>query len=303
MLKVRTSGNAVADRRFAYAMAYKAGGDPASAAELVVQALDQAPGWAAGWLMLGDLHETLERLPEAADAYRQALVLDPADEAGAGARLARLGALPPDGAMTPAHVAALFDEYAPRFERSLLGDLAYRGPALLRMAMEGLGRLGPFERALDLGCGTGLVGEVFRPFCRDIVGVDLSAAMLAQARAKQIYRHLEQADIAGFLSRQASDSIDLMLSADVFIYLGNLDDVFRQAARVLVPGGLFAFTVQSQDGPAPFILNHDLRYAHSRGGIEDWTAAAGLRLRHLGDAWARLDRGAPVPGLVAVIER
>ena len=303
MLKARSSGNATADRRYAYAMDYKTGGDPASAAELVVQALDEAPGWAAGWLSLGDLYETLGRLKEAIDAFHRSLSLDPADEAGAGARLARLGEVPPDGAMTAAHIAALFDEYAPRFERSLVDNLSYRGPALLRMALEGLGRHGPFERALDLGCGTGLAGEVFGTLCRDIVGVDLSAAMLAKARAKQIYRDLERADIADFLLRQDADSADLILAADVFIYLGDLDIVFRQAARILVPGGLFAFTVQSQDGPAAFILNHDLRYAHSRAGIANWAAAAGLQLRHLDDAWARTDRGAPVPGMVAVIER
>ncbi|MEW9307914.1 class I SAM-dependent DNA methyltransferase [Labrys neptuniae] len=303
MLKARSSGNAVADRRFAYAMAYKAGGDPASAAELVVQALDEAPDWAAGWLALGDLNETLGRRREAIDTYRQALRLDPADEAGAGARLARLGEMPPDGAMTPAHIAALFDEYAPRFERSLVDDLSYRGPALLRMALEGIGRNGPFQRALDLGCGTGLVGEAFRPLCQDIVGVDLSAAMLAKARAKQVYRQLEQAEIADFLLRQAADSADLILAADVFIYLGDLDNIFHQAARILVSGGLFVFTIQSHSEPAAFILNHDLRYAHSRGGIENWVTGAGLHLRHLDDAWARTDRGMPVPGQVVVLER
>ncbi|MGO4333476.1 methyltransferase domain-containing protein [Labrys sp. KB_33_2] len=303
MLKARSSGNAIADRRFAYAMDYKTGGDPASAAELVAQALDEAPGWAAGWLTLGDLNETLGRLKEAIEAFRRSLSLDPTDEAGAGARLARLGEMPANGAMTPAHIAALFDEYAPRFERSLVDNLSYRGPALLRMALDGLSRQGPFERALDLGCGTGLAGEIFHPYCQNIVGVDLSAAMLAKARAKQIYRELERADIADFLLRQDAGSADLILAADVFIYLGDLDTIFRQAARVLVPGGLFAFTVQSQDGPAAFILNHDLRYAHSREGIESWVAAAGLQPRHLDDAWARTDRGVPVPGLVVVLER
>ncbi|MBP0577857.1 methyltransferase domain-containing protein [Labrys sp. LIt4] len=303
MLKARSSGNAIADRRFAYAMDYKAGGDPLSAAELVMQALDEAPDWAAGWLALGDLNETLGRRGEAIDTYRKALHLDPDDEAGAGARLARLGEIPADGAMTPAHITALFDEYAPRFERSLVDNLSYRGPALLRMALERSGRDGPFERVLDLGCGTGLVAETFRSICRDIVGVDLSAAMLAKARAKQIYRHLEQAEIGDFLLRQDAGSVDLILAADVFIYFGDLDAVFRQAARVLAPGGRFAFTVQSQDGPAAFILNHDLRYAHSRQGIEGWAVAAGLQLRHLDDAWARTDRGAPVPGLVAVLGR
>ncbi|WP_448953898.1 class I SAM-dependent DNA methyltransferase [Labrys neptuniae] len=303
MSKTRSSGDAVADRRFAYAMEYRAGGDTAAAAELMVQALDQAPGWAAGWLMLGELYEMLERREPALAAYRRALARDPADEAGAGARLARLGERPADGAMTPAHVAALFDDYAPRFERSLVGDLSYRGPTLLRAALEGLGRRGPFARALDLGCGTGLAGEVFAPLCRAIIGVDLSAAMLREARRKQLYGALEQGDILPFLARQEPAGADLVLAADVFVYLGDLSAIFDAVARALAPGGVFAFTAQRQDGPAPFVLGHDMRYAHSLQAIESWAATAGLGIAALDQAWARVDRGMPVPGLVAVLER
>jgi predicted TPR repeat methyltransferase len=299
----RTSGDAIADRRFAYAMDYKARGDLEAAIELVGQALERAPAWAAGWFALGDLREMTEAPDFAQEAYRHCLALDASDVAGAGARLARLGAMPADGAMTSAHVAALFDEYAPRFERSLVGELAYRGPALLKAALGEVRRPLAFGPTLDIGCGTGLAGETFAALCDGIEGCDLSEAMLAQAQRKQAYRRLVRQEAAAFLAGAADAGTDLVLAADVFVYIGDLGPIFRQAARVLRPGGLFAFTAQSHDGEAPFILNHDMRYAHSRAGIAVLAATAGLRLVHATEEWARLDRGAPAPGMVVVLEQ
>ncbi|CAM5772190.1 methyltransferase [Labrys miyagiensis] len=303
MSSFRTSGDAIADRRFAYAMDYRAQGEPAAAAELVEQALERAPGWAVGWFALGELREAAGDRDKAQEAYRHSLALDLSDVAGAGARLARLGAAPADGAMTAAHVAALFDDYAPRFERSLVGDLSYRGPALLLAALAKVRQPAAFGRALDIGCGTGLAGETFATLCAGIEGCDLSQAMLAEAARKQVYRHLVRAEAVAFLAGEADSSADLILAADVFVYLGDLGALFRQAARVLQQGGLFAFTAQRQDGPEPFTLNHDTRYAHSHGGIEAWAAAAGMDIRHRSDEWARFDRGAPSPGMVIVLQR
>ncbi|MDQ0392580.1 class I SAM-dependent DNA methyltransferase [Labrys monachus] len=299
----RSSGDIIADRRFAYAMSYKAEGDLQAAAELVEQALASVPGWATGWFALGDLLESAGRREAAIAAYRRCLDIDAVDEAGAGARLARLGAIEADGAMAPAHVAALFDDYADRFEASLVNGLGYRGPALLLAALEPLRKPFRFGHALDLGCGTGLAGEAFRASCASIEGVDLSAAMLSLARRKGLYDRLEQGDVATFLEGRPAQSADLLLAADVFVYLGNLEAIFRQAARVLAPGGLFAFSAQRWDGPEAFILNHDMRYAHSHAAIAAWAGAAGLAIACRNDEWARRDRGQPVPGMVAVLER
>ena len=299
----RTSGDILADRRFAFAMSYKAQGDFQAAAELVEQALAAVPDWSTGWFSLGDLLESAGRRDEAIAAYRKSLAFDATDEAGAGARLARLGAIDADGAMTPAHVAALFDDYAGRFEASLVQGLGYRGPALLRAALEPLRHPFHFGHVLDLGCGTGLAGEAFRDACESIDGIDLSEAMLALARRKDIYDRLEQSDVGAFLAGQPAQSADLVLAADVFVYLGNLETIFRQTARVMKPGGLFAFSAQHSDGPDAFVLDHDMRYAHTPVAIAKWAAAAGLAIAASTDEWARHDRGKPVPGMVVVLAR
>ena len=303
MSSARTSGHPLADRRFDYALAYREGGEFTAAVELLGQALELAPGWAPGWTTLGEWHEASGDLGAAIDAYRRALALDAADTSGAGARLARLGAHSADGAVSQAHVAALFDDYAPRFEASLVKGLAYRGPALLREALLDLQPGRGFRRMLDLGCGTGLAGEAFASLCERMEGVDLSPAMLAIATGKKIYARLVAGDVRDFLGTEPSGSADLILAADVFVYLGDLAAIFREAARVLGPGGFFAFTVQHHDGEKPFLVGKDLRYAHSAAALRAWTQAAGLSVMQIKPASTRLDAGSPVPGLVVVLQR
>jgi predicted TPR repeat methyltransferase len=291
-------------------MAYARAGDLAAAAELMHQALELAPNWAAGWLALGDLLEQGGRGAQAIAAYRQAIAVDPADAAGAGARLARLGAHPSDGALSTAHIAALFDDYAPRFEQALVDSLGYRGPALLRDALAACRNGLAFRRMIDLGCGTGLMAQAMAGACEEIIGVDLSAKMLAVAERKGLYASTARAEIVAFLSGRAEASADLVLAADVLVYLGDLGPLFLEVARVLEAGGLFGFTAQTFAEPtqagqaaAPYRLGDDLRYAHSAVGIHAWAARAGLRVSSLVSASKRLDAGQPVPGFVAVLEK
>lgn len=297
-----TSGDLIADRRFAYAAVYAARGDHAAARDLLRQALERVPGWAAAWFALGEASDTLGRHDEARTAYARALAAAPNDALGASLKLAQSGATPPARA-PEAYVARLFDDYADRFEAHLVGSLSYQGPQLLAGAVARLDRA-RFTRALDLGCGTGLCGDVFRTQVEHLAGVDLSPRMIARARAKCLYDRLAVADIETFLAAEAPDSADLLLAADVFVYIGDLKPLFAAAQRVLRPHGLFAFTAQStQSTSADFQLGSDLRYAHAGAYIRTVARGAGLSLRLLDDAPARRDAGHDVPGFVGVLEK
>jgi predicted TPR repeat methyltransferase len=297
----RSSGDAVADRRFDYAMRYREAGDHKAAAELIEQALERAPHWAAGWLALGETWEAAGEPDAAVRAYETALAHDPSDGVGAGVRLARLGKRPADRALSTAHVAALFDDYAPRFETALIKGLRYRGPALLRAAIDTLPAR-RFATAVDLGCGTGLAAEAFIDLCDRIAGADLSEAMLAIAREKAIYVTLECAELVDYLRRQSPESIDLAIAADVLVYIGDLEAIFAAVATALAPGGLFAFTVQDAGADA-VRLGSDLRYAHGADALRRWIAGAGLETAYLSAASTREDGGVPVPGLVGVARK
>lgn len=208
--------------------------------------------------------------------------------------------------MAPAYVRALFDEYAIRFDRHLVQSLKYRGPALLhdavRRACSLRLRAPAFGLALDLGCGTGLAGEVFRGSCRRMHGVDLSPAMIERARRKKLYDELAAGDLLAWLAAKPDGSADLVVAADVFVYLGDLAAAFREAARVLAPDGLFAFTVQSSAGEG-VRLGHDLRYAHGARYVDDLAARCGLSAVVSETVSTREDRGEPVPGRLVVLAR
>jgi predicted TPR repeat methyltransferase len=210
--------------------------------------------------------------------------------------------------MPAAYVRTLFDQYAPRFDTALTEGLSYRGPALLRDAVETVcaadQRPMQFADALDLGCGTGLAGAAFRPAVRQLTGVDLSDRMIAVARAKRIYDRLEVGDLMHFLHAETRERrlYSLVIAADVFAYLAWLPPVLIAVARVLAPGGLLAFTVETHAGD-DVILGEKLRYAHGAAHVRTAVAGAALSLLALKEASTRSEAGAPVPGLVVVAER
>jgi predicted TPR repeat methyltransferase len=214
----------------------------------------------------------------------------------------RLGAAPLSG-MPQAYVQALFDQYARRFEVALVDDLFYRGPELLFRAVLSVRAAARkpafFKRAIDLGCGTGLAATAFAKEVDEFVGVDLSPRMIERARAGGLYAGLEVADMLDFLRAQPDASADLVLAADAMVYIADLAPVFHEAARVLMPGGLLAFTTETHGGDG-VIIGEGLRYAHATACIRAAVAGAGLALSLLEDRSARNEDGVPVPGLVAV---
>jgi predicted TPR repeat methyltransferase len=298
-----SSGDLIADRRYAWAQDLESKGDLAGAAELLQQALELTPGYASAWFALGELREKIGDRDGAAMAYRKAREADPEDRQGALVNLMRIGAAAPAD-MPPVYVRTLFDHYAPEFDRALTEGLNYSAPALLLSAVEtarATGRAAHFTVMLDLGCGTGLAGAAFRRKVDTLVGVDLSPGMVEQARRKNIYDRLAVGDLAEFLAgeKHAGNKYDLVLAADVFAYLPDLAPVARASAAVLTPGGIFAFSVETHDGEG-VELGEALRFSHSASHVRAAVEGAGLKRLGLDSASTRMEKGWPVPGLIAV---
>ncbi|AWB23524.1 methyltransferase domain-containing protein [Methylobacterium currus] len=301
---VRSSGDLLADRRYAWAEAALAEGDAGAAADLAAQVLERAPGYGPAWLLLGRARaaDPASRA-DAAEAFRAALALDPEDALGARLHLAELGEAAGE-AISPAYIRALFDGYAGRFERHLVEGLGYCGPALIRAALERL--RGPeafFPRILDLGCGTGLMARALDGIAGTLAGIDLSPGMLAEARRTGLYARLHEGDVRDVLLAEPPESADLAVAADVFIYLREIGPVLRDTARVLAPGGLFAFTVQGHPGERSTVLGADGRYAHGVASVREDAAAAGLAVALVEPAEIRRQNGVGVPGWLVVLAR
>ncbi len=297
MTEHASSGDAALDRRFQWGQGSLEAGDEETAADLFASVTESAPTWPVGWYHLGLARQKLGQPKPAADALRRYLALEPTDRLGAGVLLAGLGE---EGAMSTAYVEALFDDYAPRFDAHLTEKLHYSGPQALMQALRKCRPPLRFFRALDLGCGTGLMARALGGAAETLIGVDLSRRMLDEARKTNLYAELSQGDVVAFLERQEQPA-DLIVAADVLVYLGDLAALFQAAAQKLMPGGLFAFTVQALEGGG-FELGADARYAHSEAYLHETAAKAGLSVRLLEPVSTRMDRGAPVPGLVVVLE-
>jgi predicted TPR repeat methyltransferase len=297
-----SSGDLMADRRYEFARDLQLKGDLAAAADLLEQAVELAPEFASAWFTLGEIRRQLGEREAATAAFRLARAADPDDHHGATLYLMQLGA-EQLSAMPSAYVQTLFDQYAPRFESALVGDLGYRGPALLFKAVLSVRSAAKkpayFRRAIDLGCGTGLAASAFAGNVDRFVGIDLSPRMIEKSRAISLYAELEVADMLQGLREKPETSADLILAADAMVYVADLAPVLAEAQRVLAAGGLFAFTTETHDGDG-VIIGDGRRYAHSAACVRACVESAGLKLAHLENRSARNEGNVPVPGLVVV---
>lgn len=295
-----SSGDPRADQRLEIALKLRARGDVAAAADVIGQALELAPDWPAGLFAYA---ETLEMTGDAAGAvtaYLRYLARDPDDVMGAAAKLHLLrgGDAPPELAV--AYVRRLFDQYAPRFDKSLREGLRYQAPEHLRAAIEATAPGRCFDRVLDLGCGTGLMAQALQGVAGIVDGVDLSAGMIAEARRKNFYAKLTVADLRAALAE--ARGYDLIVAADVLNYVRDLAPVIAAAAGALAPHGLFAFTVEAAEH-APVELGPGQRFRHSRAWVSEAARAAGLALSHERTVVLREEKAKPVAGLVFLLRK
>lgn len=174
------------------------------------------------------------------------------------------------------YVKNVFDMYADNFDQHLVDVLQYRVPEMLReLVGEHAAPSAQSLDIIDLGCGTGLCAPLFRGVARTLHGVDLSPRMIDKARERNLYDTLEVGDVAASLRAQA-DAWDFVISADVFVYIGDLQEVFAACFTALRPGGLFAFSVEGGDDCETYILRSSGRYAHAGKHIRALAVAYGF---------------------------
>ncbi|MBI3128937.1 MAG: tetratricopeptide repeat protein [Candidatus Tectomicrobia bacterium] len=249
---------------------------------------------------MGTVLKRLGRHAEAIEAYEALLRIRPDDPDASHV----LAALRGEATQTApkAYVASLFDSYADRFEEHLIGSLRYRTPALLR---EAVGRVAKVEKAswrvLDMGCGTGLCGPLFRGLAARLDGVDLSPRMIEKAREKGVYDHLSAGDLVDAL-RAERGALDLACAADVLIYAGDLAPVFGAAHGALKDGGLLAFSVESFAGEG-FFLRSSGRYSHSKGYIGCLAEKHGFSVALCEECVIRVEGKHPVAGHIYVLRK
>ncbi len=254
------------------------------------------PGHLAATFNLGLLLHRINRHEDAVQCFRLALEIEPGH-----ATATHLMAALTDGAAdsSPAeYVEALFDSYAGEFDDHLKTKLGYDVPRDL------CNMLAPPAKSewlvVDLGCGTGLVGELLRASAARLIGCDLSANMLQRAAAKKLYDQLRQEDVLATLERFAEE-VDVIVAADLLIYVGDPKPMLSACHRALRPGGRLAVSIE--DAEVPLTLRSSGRFAHAPAALEAAAADAGLEVLRRQSTAIRTEEHRPIEGSLYLLAR
>ena len=189
--------------------------------------------------------------------YQRILTLAPTDDIALYMHAALLQKNPPARA-PDAYVKALFNQYADRFDEHLLQSLHYQTPELLYQFWQKHTHHQAHYSIVDLGCGTGLIGALFKPHAKTLIGVDLSQAMLKVAADKALYNTLHEQELSDYLD-QCTEHYDLAILADVLVYIGDCDYLFQKLKNIAQH---ILFSIESTE-QKNYVLSSHGRYQHN----------------------------------------
>ena len=256
------------------------------------------PDYAEAHNNLGVMLQELGRLDEAEVSYTQVIKLKPDYEEARHLLSALTGKT--TNAAPRVYVEKLFDNYSMDFEHFLVNELEYKIPNLITELIVAKNPNIQLGSVLDLGCGTGLIGDKIKKYCSNLEGIDLSKLMLEKASAKNIYDKLEHKDILEYLSIEDLD-FNYFISTDVFIYIGELSEIFKLIKSRNKSKGKFIFSTEHTDRDG-FFLEQTGRYSHSKKYIESLCNKFGYKLSHFETTNLRKDNNKFIIGGLYVLD-
>lgn len=257
-------------------------------------AVQLAPGNARLLRELGELAHILGRRDAAREAFDDYLKLVP-DDAEVRHLLISLRDEAPPERVPDECIRQLYQRFASFYESNMCGELGYEGPQHLTSVIDEVLADRTGLTVLDLGCGTGLAGLAVHERAARLVGVDLSTEMVERAAERGIYDELHTAEVTEWL-QHTSETFDLIIACDTFIYFGDLSPVLRLAAERLSEDGVIAFSVERADS-GQHQLTDNGRYVHHRTHVDAAASSAGLNVSCDREAFLRMEYGSPVDGL------
>ncbi|PJE12281.1 tetratricopeptide repeat protein [Legionella sp.] len=223
---------------------------------------------------LAAIYIRLEDKEKARNLLTRAVVANPKDAASRH-MLDALSGTQVKTETSPDYAMNLFNNYALYYDQHMQSLLHYSLPQQIAQLIHHL-NLFQVGQAIDLGCGTGLSGVVLREICQHLTGVDIAAKMLTQAKNKDIYDHLVEADLVSFLQKD-KQHYELIVAADVLPYIGDLDPLFTAVAERLSEKGYFIFTTEISE-KEPWQLQATARFSHHPDYIKALCKSRGLQL-------------------------
>jgi len=238
---------------------------PEKAIENYNKAIALKPEFIPAYRNLSKIYITLEKNNEAISILETLLTLIPKDPLASHTLSSLKGEM--ESSYNKEYAKILFNSRANIFEEILVNQLQYDGPNHLLNLLKELNINLKFNRTIDLGCGTGLSGLAFKDYSKYILGVDLSENMIELSKQKEIYDDLIIGEINDIVIQQ-QESFDLVISADVFTYLGDLNNLFSNIRKICKKDSLFIFSTELNSSKG-FKLNKTGRYSHSNNYIKE----------------------------------
>jgi predicted TPR repeat methyltransferase len=296
------TGDTTVDTLYNLALCYQDSEDYHEAARIYESILSQAPSHQSSLNNFAYMCHKSGDIQQAESLYGQLLKLNP-EHLAAQHMLRSLTGVTPDNVPLE-YVESVFDNYADDFEHSLVENLQYQTPiALYELYCEHFhGVLQTI--CLDLGCGTGLAGKHFRKCCGELIGMDISQNMLDIAGEKNIYATLVKDDIINFLQTN-TQKCDLIVAADVFTYMGDLETVFNACCTVIQKSGLLLFSVEEAENNSnkKFKLKQTGRFGHSAKYIETLCKQTGWTIIDHKVSNLRQEKGEWVRGHLFILQQ
>jgi SAM-dependent methyltransferase len=137
--------------------------------------------------------------------------------------------------------------YAERF-RHELNDKPFDRELLSRFAASAAASASPASPVCDLGCGPGHVGAFMAALGLDVIGIDLSAGMVAQARHDHPTLTFVQGDMTALALPDQAFAAIVCFYALIHIPRAYVLRALREMRRVLVAGGALLLAVHGGNG-------------------------------------------------------
>ena len=262
------------------------------------KAIEKRPNYASAYSNMGLAFHSMQIFEEAISSYESALHHDPSSAVSKHLLDSLKGQTTKEPPLK--YVESLFDAYAEKFDVSLTRKLEYTAPTIIKKMMSKYSNSSEFGSVLDLGCGTGLIGEQIYDNCNSLIGIDVSQKMLDKAVEKKLYDALIRDDISSYLTEKKLD-YDYFILADVLIYLGDASPIFRLIRQKNLRDAKIIFTVEDNSKEL-FFLEKSGRYSHSQKYIGNICKENNFRILEQATTNLRIENNFYIPGRIYLLE-
>ena len=265
------------------------------------QAITLKPDLAVAHYNLGKVYKKIRKNSKAVECFEKTLELSSEDLLGATLQLATLGKRKIPEKTPENFMQEFYRKKSKNWDKLEKKENKYRGHLLIKNAFKTTHSTSKKIDILDMGCGTGSLAKILRPYARTLVGVDLSPDMLFKAEEICLYDSLYKKDLSQYLS-EVSNHYDTIVAAAVLIHFYDLSNIFFLVKDSLKINGKFIFSI-FEETEKNKDLNSFLMYAHSDDYITTLADSLNLKIIYRQKDIHEYHKGVSVPAIIYVLEK